>query len=204
MTQALNDLKESPSQTAGPYVHIGCTPNFAGIALYGGDLGTVMKIGPVKGEEITIRGTVFDGTDTPLRDAMIEIWQPDAAGLFRSANETRGEADPNFLGWGRSPGDMTTGEFVFDTVKPGAVPWPDGRMQAPHITAWIVARGINIGLHTRVYFEDEAEANAADPVLSRIEHQTRVPTLLAKKTGESAYRFDIHLQGPRETIFFDV
>lgn len=204
MVQKTNYLRESPSQTAGPYVHIGCTPNFTGIEIYGGDLGTTMKTGPVQGEEITIKGIVYDGTGTPLRDAMIEIWQPDAAGLFPSANETRGAADPNFTGWGRSPSDMTTGEFSFDTVKPGAVPFSDGRMQAPHITVWIVARGINIGLHTRIYFEDEAEANASDPILTRIEHQNRIPTLIAQKNGAGFYRFDIHLQGPGETIFFDI
>lgn len=204
MTQPLEYLRESPSQTAGPYVHIGCTPNFTGIEIYGSDLGAVMKTGPVQGQEITLKGAVFDGTGMPLRDAMIEIWQPDAAGLFASANETRGQADPNFTGWGRSPGDMNTGEFTFETVKPGMVPYPDGRMQAPHITAWVVARGINIGLHTRIYFEDEADANAADPILTRIEHQNRVPTLLAKKTDDGQYRFDIHLQGPNETIFFDI
>ncbi len=204
MPQSLAYLKETPSQTAGPYVHIGCTSNFSGIDIYGGDLGTAMKTGPVKGEEIVLRGTVYDGTGTPLRDAMIEIWQPDAAGLFASANETRGQADPNFTGWGRSPGDMNTGEFVFETVKPGAVPWPGGGLQAPHISVWVVARGINIGLQTRAYFEDEAEANAKDPILTRIEHQNRVPTLLAKKEGAGSYRFDIHLQGPHETIFFDI
>lgn len=203
MTQPLNYPKESPSQTAGPYVHIGCTPNFTGIDIYGGDLGALMKNGPVRGEEIIIRGTVYDGMATPLRDAMIEIWQPDADGLFASANETRGQADPNFTGWGRSPGHMETGEFVFDTVKPGCVPWPDGRLQAPHITVWIVARGINIGLHTRLYFEDEPEANATDPILTRIEHD-RAPTLLAKSEGAGTYRFDIHLQGPNETVFLDM
>ena len=204
MAQKIDYLRESPSQTAGPYVHIGCTPNFTGIKIYDGDLGTSLKTGPVKGQEITLYGTVYDGTGTALKDAMIEIWQPDAAGLFPSQNETRGTADPNFVGWGRSPGDMETGEYTFETVKPGAVPWPDGRMQAPHITAWIVARGINIGLHTRIYFEDEAEANAADPILTRIEHQNRVSTLLAKKTGDGTYRFDVHLQGVNETIFFDI
>jgi protocatechuate 3,4-dioxygenase alpha subunit len=197
-------LRESPSQTAGPYVHIGCTPNFTGLDMFGGDLGAQMKTGPIQGQEITIKGTVFDGMDTPLRDAMIEIWQPDAAGLFPSANETRGTPDPNFTGWGRSPGDMITGEFTFETVKPGAVPYPDGRTQAPHITAWIVARGINIGLHTRIYFEDEADANAVDPILTRIEHQSRVATLLAKKEADGIYRFNVHLQGPLETIFFDM
>ena len=204
MVQKLDYLRESPSQTAGPYVHIGCTPNFAGIEIFGGDLGASMKRGPVQGQQITIRGTVFDGTGTPLRDAMVEIWQADAAGFYPAANETRGQADPNFTGWGRSAGDPETGEFVFDTVKPGAVPFPDGRMQAPHVTFWIVARGINIGLQTRAYFEDEAEANAADPILTRIEHRKRIPTLMARAEGPDSYRFDIHLQGPDETIFFDM
>jgi protocatechuate 3,4-dioxygenase alpha subunit len=99
---------------------------------------------------------------------------------------------------------MNTGEFRFETVKPGAVPYPDGQMQAPHITAWIVARGINIGLHTRIYFEDEGDANTADPILSRIAHPNRIATLLAKKEADGHYRFDIHLQGPDETIFFDI
>ena len=204
MAQKLDYLRESPSQTAGPYVHIGCTPNVTGIEIYGGDLGTTMKTGPVRGTEITIKGTVYDGTGTALRDAMIEIWQADAAGLFASANETRGTPDPNFTGWGRSAGDMNTGEFVFDTVKPGQVPYPDGRMQAPHISVWVVARGINIGLQTRIYFADEPEANAVDPILTRLEHQNRVPTLLATPEGDGVYRFDIHLQGPQETIFFDI
>ncbi|MEQ6249435.1 protocatechuate 3,4-dioxygenase subunit alpha [Sulfitobacter sp. HNIBRBA3233] len=204
MTAKTEYLRESPSQTAGPYVHIGCTPNFADMRMYDGDLGRVMKTGPVKGEEITVKGTIRDGTGTVLRDAMVEIWQPDAQGLFASANESRGQADPNFTGWGRCPTDMETGEFTFETVKPGAVPWPDGRMQAPHITVWIVARGINIGLHTRIYFADEEDANATDPILSRIEHQNRVRTLLATRDGDGAYRFDIHLQGPDETVFFDI
>ncbi len=89
-------------------------------------------------------------------------------------------------------------------MKPGRVPMPDGRLQAPHVTVWIVARGINLGLHTRIYFADEAAANAEDPVLARIEHRNRVPTLLAQPQGQGAYRFDIHLQGDRETVFFDV
>ncbi len=204
MPQPLNDLKESPSQTAGPYVHIGCTPNFTGIDMYGGDLGTSMKTGPVKGQEITIRGTVYDGTGTPLRDALIEIWQADGDGLFNGPAETRGQADPNFIGWGRSPGDMETGEFVFDTVKPGRVPMANGALQAPHVTFWVVARGINIGLQTRMYFPDEESANAEDPILNRIEHQVRVPTLIAKSEGDGNYRFDIRLQGKDETIFFDM
>ncbi len=193
--------KESPSQTAGPYVHIGCTPNFSGMAMYGGtDLGSTMITGPVQGTQITLTGSVIDGTGTVLRDAMVEIWQADAVGRFAG----HADADPHFTGWGRSPGDMDTGAFRFDTVKPGRVAWPDGRLQAPHITVWIVARGINLGLHTRAYFEDEEAANATDPILSRIEHRGRVPTLIAQKTAPATYRFDIRLQGDGETIFFDI
>lgn len=204
MAKGLSKLKETPSQTAGPYLHIGCTPGAEGIDGFGPDPGARMITGPVTGTTITLSGTVFDGQGAPLRDALLEIWQADANGLFAAAGETRGQADPNFTGWGRAASDRMTGEFVFETVKPGAVPFPDGRLQAPHITAWIVARGINTGLHTRIYFADETVANATDPVLSRIEHRDRVETLLAKPEGEGAYRFDIHLQGPRETVFFDV
>jgi protocatechuate 3,4-dioxygenase alpha subunit len=204
MTSSTQTLKETPSQTAGPYVHIGCTPDFAGVGTHGPDLGALMVTGPVKGKEITISGVIFDGTGTPLFDAMVEIWQADANGIFNSPMDGRGDPDPNFTGLGRSPVDLETGEFVFETVKPGRVPYPDGRLQAPHVTFWIVARGINIGLHTRMYFEDEPEANAEDPVLALIEHQHRANTLLAKSKGNDSYRFDIRLQGESETVFFDV
>lgn len=197
-------LNESPSQTAGPYVHIGCLPNFVGMDMFNGDLGAVMKTRPVQGEEIVITGHVFDGTGAPLLDAMIEIWQPDAAGLFPSAHETRGQADPNFTGFGRSAGDLDTGAFSFETIKPGQVPWPDGRLQAPHVTFWIVARGINLGLHTRMYFADETDANAQDPILMHLNDDPRSQTLLAQKTEKGVYSFDIHLQGPQETVFFDI
>jgi protocatechuate 3,4-dioxygenase alpha subunit len=196
-------LKESPSQTAGPYVHIGLTPNFVGIAgIYQRDLGSVLVNERTKGERIKLRLTVFDGTGTPLRDALVEVWQADANGLYNSPAETRGQADPTFTGWGRSPADMETGECVFETIKPGRVPFRDGRMMAPHVTLWIVARGINLGLHTRLYFGDEERANAEDPILARIEQRSRVETLIAKKSGDT-YVLDIHLQGDRETVFFD-
>ena len=205
MPQTLNYLNESPSQTAGPYVHIGCTPNFSGInGLYSADPGSIMLNEKTLGDRISIKGSVHDGMGLPLKDALVEIWQADAAGLYASAEETRGQADPNFSGWGRSPGDMESGEFLFETIKPGPVPYPDGRIQAPHITFWIVARGINIGLHTRLYFDDEQAANAQDPILSRIEHRQRLDTLIAKSESSGVYRFDIHLQGPEETVFFDM
>ena len=204
MAQSLDRLKESPSQTAGPYVHIGLTPNFCGIGgVYATDLGATMVNDKTRGERITIRGNVIDGSGTLLRDALLEIWQADTDGLYNSPSEMRGTADPNFTGWGRSPTDMQTGEYVFRTVKPGKVPFRDGRPMAPHITFWIVARGINLGLQTRMYFGDEKEANEADPILSRIEHRVRVPTLIAPREGDT-YRFDIHLQGDGETIFFDI
>jgi protocatechuate 3,4-dioxygenase alpha subunit len=207
MVQSLGYLKESPSQTAGPYVHIGCTPNFAGInGIFETDLGSAPLVNDkTKGERITVRGFVYDGIGSALKDAMIEIWQADADGFYQSPSETRGRADPNFLGWGRQPGDMQTGEFCFETIKPGRVPFreSDPRPMAPHILFWIVARGINIGLQTRMYFSDEPEANAEDPILSRIEHRQRVSTLIGKRDG-NVVSFDIHLQGENETIFFDM
>jgi protocatechuate 3,4-dioxygenase, alpha subunit len=205
MVQPLGYLKESASQTAGPYVHIGCTPNFTGIhGVYGHDLGSGSLVNEqTRGERITIRGRVIDGAGTPLRDALVEIWQADADGFYNSPSETRGKADPNFFGWARCPGDMETGEFVFQTIKPGRVPFRDGRLMAPHVNFWIVARGINLGLNTRMYFSDETQANAEDPILARIEHKVRVPTLIGKRDGDTV-TFDIYLQGENETIFFDI
>jgi len=204
MVQELGYLKETASQTAGPYVHIGLTPNFAGIGgVYDADLGTAMVNDKTLGQRITVKGRVIDGAGAPLKDALVEIWQADGAGLYNSPSELRGTADPNFTGWGRCPTGAEDGVFTFETVKPGRVPFKDGRKMAPHISFWIVARGINIGLSTRMYFPDEQEANDADPLLNRIEHRHRVATLIA--SGEApVYTFDIHLQGERETVFLDI
>ncbi|MEP7241014.1 MAG: protocatechuate 3,4-dioxygenase subunit alpha [Devosia sp.] len=205
MPQPLDTLRETPSQTAGPFVHIGLMPNFLGIAgLYAADLGNRLCNDKTKGERIAIEGQVFDGIGEPLRDCVIELWQADAAGLYASASETRGVADANFAGWARTAADPQTGLFRFETIKPGRVPFPDGRLQAPHVSLWIVARGINLGLNTRMYFSDETEANAADPILARIEHKTRLPTLVGQRDGGGTYRFNIHLQGADETVFFDI
>ncbi len=201
MAQALRPLHESPSQTAGPYVHIGCTPNAAGIeGVFPADLGASMKTGPVRGEEITIRGRVLDGFGAPLRDAVVEVWQADAEGRFAGQDG----ADPHFAGWGRSAGDPETGEFAFETVRPGPVPYPDGRMQAPHVTLWIVARGINVGLHTRMYLPGDEAALARDPVLSRIEPRERAATMVGAPDGPGAYRLTVRLQGDGETVFLDM
>ena len=199
MDHPTHRLRELPSQTAGPYVHIGCTPNFAGIAgVYPEDAGSRMIVGDVQGQRIRVTGSVIDGAGVAIRDALVEIWQADHVGRFAGQG-----GDPAFTGWGRSPCDAESGDFAFDTVKPGRVPWRDGRLQAPHVTVWIVARGINIGLHTRLYFADAEEANAEDPILTRIEHRHRARTLLAQPT-QDGYRFDIRLQGPDETVFFDI
>ena len=202
--QELGYLKETPSQTAGPYVHIGLTPNFCDITgVYDTDLGTQMVNDKTLGERITVSGRIFDGASALVRDAVIEIWQADSAGLYNSPSEMRGTADPNFTGWGRCPTRAEDGVYSFETIKPGKVPVKDGRKMAPHITFWIVARGINIGLHTRMYFPEEQEANAADPILGRIEHRDRVPTLIATRDG-ATLTFDIYLQGPKETVFLDI
>jgi protocatechuate 3,4-dioxygenase alpha subunit len=155
----------------------------------------------VRGERIAIQGRVLDGEGEPLRDAVLELWQADAAGLHPSPHETRGRADPAFAGWGRSAADPETGLWRFETVRPGRVPWPDGRLQAPHAALWIMARGINAGLLTRIYFAEEEEANAEDPLLALVEPARR-RTLLARREA-GAHRLDIHLQGERETVFLD-
>jgi protocatechuate 3,4-dioxygenase, alpha subunit len=200
------NIKESASQTAGPYVHIGLTPNWLGIQQYGGvDLGRSMVGEAARGERVTVTGLIYDGAGELVRDAMLEFWQADAEGLYRSPHEQRGEADPAFAGWGRVPCDFETGLYRIDTVKPGTQPDPDGTLQAPHIGIWIVARGIMVGLSTRMYFGDEAEANAADPLLTRLEPD-RATTLIAPRSeqdGAVTYTFDIRLQGDGETVFLD-
>ena len=194
MVQPLDNLRETSSQTAGPYVHIGCIPTFAGNpGIYPEDLGLRAIEDGALGEVITITGSVFDGTGWTLRDAMLESWQCDATGKFPGQDG----ADPKVNGFCRFAADGDTGEFALRTVKPGRAD-----DQAPHIALWITARGINIGLQTRIYFEDED--NASDPVLSRIEWRNRVDTLIAKKTGDGTYRFDVRLQGDDETVFFDM
>ncbi len=197
-------LQETASQTAGPYVHIGLMPNSCGIpGIFPADLGATLIDAETLGERITVRGRVIDGGNQPVTDAVVEIWQADANGFYPSPAETRGTADPHFTGWGRSATDPETGVFAFDTIKPGRVHHSDGPLMAPHISVWIVARGINLGLQTRIYFADEASANAEDPLLARIEPPERAKTLIASRQG-SVYSFDIRLQGDGETVFLDM
>jgi protocatechuate 3,4-dioxygenase, alpha subunit len=204
-------LRETASQTAGPYVHIGLAPRAAGfdVDIFENNFGHVLVAPQTKGERIRIEGTVTDGTGTPVRDGLIEIWQANADGKYNHPGDRQpGKAvDPSFRGWGRACTDFETGLYRFETIKPGAVTGRDGRTMAPHISFWIVARGINVGLHTRMYFGDEAAANAADPVINLIEWPVRRQTLVAKREQSAdgvTYRFDIRLQGENETVFFDI
>ena len=199
--------RETASQTAGPYVHIGLAPRAAGFDIFENNFGNVLVSEGTKGERIRIEGRVFDGIGTVLKDVLIEIWQANADGKYaHPADRQPGKtADEHFRGWGRALTDFESGVFAFDTIKPGLVEGRQGRFMAPHVNAWIVARGINVGLSTRIYFSDEAEANAKDAVLNLIEWEGRRATLVAQReAGTNVYRFDIRLQGEGETVFFDV
>lgn len=175
-------IKESPSQTAGPYVHIGCLPNFVGVnGVFPKDL-VANGVLP-EGDKITIKGHVIDGDGAIAKDIMIESWQADGTGDLENGI------------WRRMPTDLDTGEFVLETIMPGSV---DGN--SPHINLWIVARGINIGLNTRIYFEDNI--NEDDMIWKHIP-DNRKSTLIAKQQ-DANYKYDIRLQGDNETVFFDV
>ena len=208
MVQKLNYLKETASQTAGPYVHIGLIPGMAGFDIFEKNFSNVLVGANTKGERITLEGRVLDGTGTPLRDVLLEIWQADAAGRYNHpADRSSGGIDPDFRGWGRAGSDFESGLITFETIKPGATSNRMGRRCAPHVNVWIVARGINVGLNTRLYFSDEEAANAADPVLNLIEQPSRRSTLIAKRSergGKTVYSFTINLQGAEETVFLDV
>jgi protocatechuate 3,4-dioxygenase alpha subunit len=206
MVQKLDYLKETPSQTAGPFVHIGLAPGAAGFDIYKHELGWDIAGPNAAGERIRVEGIVIDGTGSPIKDVLLETWQANAAGNYAHP-EGGGPVEDGFRGWGRVITDFDTGEWGFDTVKPGAIQGRNGAMQAPFINLWIVARGINLGLNTRIYFDDEAAANASDPVLNVIEWERRRATLIAKRSirdGLPVYRFDIQLQGQDETVFFDI
>jgi protocatechuate 3,4-dioxygenase alpha subunit len=133
---------------------------------------------------------------------MVEIWQASPAGRYASPRDDRREIplEPGFSGFGRS-GTANGGRFEFLTVKPGRVPGPGGALQAPHLAIGIFARGIFKQLATRLYFPDEATANGDDPILSRLTPAARA-TLVAHSDGDGSLRFDIHLQGDRQTAFF--
>ncbi len=206
---SLGYLRESPSQTAGPYVHIGLIPHQAGFDIFENNFSNILAGPETKGERIRVEGRVLDGTGVPCKDILVEIWQANAAGRYNHPRDRQDrELDPSFRGWGRTGTDFETGTWFFETIKPGAVIGRRGyKDMAPHINLWLAARGINIGLSTRIYFEDEAELNADDPVLRMIEPAVRRETLVARREerdGKVVYVFDIRLQGDGETVFFDI
>ena len=199
MVQKLGTHSETASQTAGPYVHIGLMPTHAGnSSTFETELGVSPILEGAKGSPIEISGQVLDATGNPMLDAVIESWQADAQGLFPGQQG----ADGNVKGFCRFAIDPQTERFTLKTIKPGPVALPEGGEQSPHIALWIVARGINIGLSTRVYFED-ADVDQ-DPVLRRVQPRERLQTLKAKPLGGGAYNFDVRLQGPNETVFLDM
>jgi len=210
MVQKLAYVPETASQTAGPYVHIGLAPKAAGFEIFAREIGEAIAGPETQGTRIRIEGRVLDATGAPVKDVLIEVWQANAQGRYAHPEDTRELAvEPGFRGWGRVIPDFETGVFSFETIKPGPVPMTGGRRQAPHLNLWLVARGINLGLATRMYFADEEAANAADPLLNRIESPTRRQTLVAAMDSahggpDPVYRFDIHLQGPAETVFLDI
>jgi protocatechuate 3,4-dioxygenase alpha subunit len=205
----LNYLQESPSQTAGPYVHIGLIPHQAGFDIFEKNFSNVLAGPETQGERIRIEGRVLDGLGSPCKDILVEIWQANAAGRYNHPADTQDKPlDPSFRGWGRTGTDFATGVYAFETIKPGAVIGRRGyKPMAPHVNVWLASRGINIGLSTRMYFADETALNADDPVLRMVEPSVRKDTLLARREqreGATVYVFDIRLQGDGETVFFDI
>ena len=184
----MSGLKESPSQTAGPYVHIGCAPQSAGLEqrTMGKQLGTRMILDGAQSDVITVDITVLDGSGDLVKDALIEIWQTGPEGTY--------EPSDGFANWGRQATDLDTGLARFTTLKPAAIAG-----QAPHILVWIVARGVNLGLMTRIYFPDED--NKSDPAILLAGNRSDRLVAAQSQTG---YAHAIYLQGPKETVFFDV
>ena len=193
--------KQTPSQTIGPFFAYGLTPE-----QYGYDLTSIasptIEDGAGAGERIRIEGQVFDGEGAPVGDAMIEIWQADAAGRYAHPADGR-SSNASFRGFGRvGTGTDPQQRFIFETIKPGA----PGDGQAPHINVIVFMRGLLNHTYTRIYFPEDAEAHAADPVLASVPVERRETLVARKEDGEAGpvYRFDVHMQGPKETVFFDI
>ena len=192
----------TPSQTVGPYFAYGLTSN--GKYDWNDAFSNNLVTSDTIGERVRVEGRVFDGDGQPMPDCMLEIWQADAQGRFSDPQDQRALPNSSFKGFGRC-GTDANGGYAFDTIKPGIVPDPDGQPQAPHIVLALFARGMLLHLYTRIYFSGEA-GNAADPVLVLVPVDRRA-TLIAERpncNGSPVYRFDVHLQGDNETVFFDV
>ena len=194
-------MKQTPSQTVGPFFAYGLTPEQYGYE-FNSIAGADMAPDGTAGERITIEGRILDGNGDPISDAMVEIWQADAQGRFAHPADGRG-SNAGFTGFGRTgTGTEAENRFVFNTIKPASA---DGT-SAPHIAVIIFMRGLLSHAYTRLYFEDEQEANAQDPVLASVPENRRASLIARREDGPDGthYRFDIHMQGDRETVFFDV
>ncbi len=188
---------QSPSQTVGPFFHDGL--------VIGGE--NVLVSDGVRGERIVLSGQVLDGDGVAVPDALIEIWQADAAGIYAHPEDPRyGETDSKFRYYGRSDTRHAENCYRFETIKPGRVVAPESGLQAPHVNVHLFSRGLLTHLATRIYFADEADANAEDPTLKTIDSERR-RTLLAVRQPQpdkaSVYRLDFVLQGSEETVFFE-
>jgi protocatechuate 3,4-dioxygenase, alpha subunit len=200
----------TPSQTVGPFFAYGLTPEGRnkwdpnGTYSWKTTVADNLVTPDVTGERIRIEGRIFDGDGVGINDAMLEIWQADAQGRYAHPRDSRALPNATFKGFGRSA-TSKDGAFSFDTIKPGAVPGPNGKAQAPHIVVCIYSRGMLRQVYTRLYFEGEA-ANASDAILALVPADRR-DTLIAKKSvknGQPVYTFDIHMQGDKETVFFEI
>ena len=192
----------TPSQTVGPYFAYGLTSK--GQYDWNDAFSSNLVTADTSGERVRVEGRVFDGDGAPVPDCMLEIWQADAQGRFADPQDKRAQPNSSFRGFGRCGTDKDGG-YGFDTIKPGSVPDPDGKPQAPHLVLAIFARGMLLQNYSRIYFGGEA-ANAIDPVLALVPIDRRA-TLIAQQAncnGNAVYRLDIHLQGDNEMVFFDV
>jgi protocatechuate 3,4-dioxygenase alpha subunit len=192
----------TPSQTVGPYFKYGLTPH--GEYAWNDAFTNHLITPDASGERIRLEGKVFDGDGAPVPDCMLEIWQADGQGRFSDPQDKRALPNSSFKGFGRCGTDANGGYF-FETIKPGSVPDPDGKPQAPHILLAVFARGMLLHLYSRIYFDDEA-ANATDPVLALVPADRRATLIATRKSGagNAVYSFDVRLQGENETVFFEV
>jgi len=183
----------TPSQTVGPFLHLGLPWDDGPYAVPAGTPGAVW-----------LRGRLTDGHGDPVPDGLVETWQAGPDGRFDHPDDPRGAVhrDDGFRGFARCTTEAD-GSWAVLTRKPGRVPGPDDRLQAPHVDVSVFARGLLDRVVTRLYFGDEPEANAGDPVLSGIADEARRATLVAAPESDG-YRFDIRLQGDHETVFFAV
>ncbi len=191
----------TPSQTVGPFFHFGLTPTDYD---FREAIGSNLVTPDASGERVRVAGRVLDGDGAPIVDAMVEIWQADAAGRYAHPADRRALPNAAFKGFGRC-GTNEAGGYSFETVKLGAVPGPNGKAQAPHIVVCVFSRGMLRHVYTRIYFSDET-TNDADPILALVP-QDRRATLVAQRQadgGTPVYRFDVRLQGDGETVFFDI